>query len=147
MTSFRCGLSLSKSCAKPARMRCAASRCGLSLSKKRAKPARMRCAASRCGLSLSKKRAKPARMRYATSRCGLSLSKSCAKPARMRYATSRCGLSPTKIAKINAHASKLAGRYFHSFAWLVAYPKYLLSSPSNAFPWRASSRAISCTVS
>ena len=147
MTYFRCGLSLSKSRAKPARMRYATSRCGLSLSKKRAKPARMRCAASRCGLSLSKSCAKPARIRYATSRCGLSLSKSRAKPARMRCATSRCGLSPTKIAKINAHASKLAGRYFHSFAWLVAYPKYLLSSPSNAFPWRASSRAISCTVS
>ena len=26
-------------------------------------------------------------------------------------------------------------------------PKYRLSSPSNALPWRASSRAISCTVS
>ena len=147
MTSFRCGLSHSKSRAKPARMRCAASRCGLLLSKSCAKPARMRYATFRCGLSLSKKRAKPARICYATSRCGLSLSKSRAKPARIRYATSRCGLSPTKIAKINAHASKLAGRYFHSFAWLVAYPKYLLSNPSNAFPWRASSRAISCTVS
>ena len=33
------------------------------------------------------------------------------------------GLSPYKIAKINAFASKLAGRYFHHFAWLVAFTK------------------------
>ena len=26
-------------------------------------------------------------------------------------------------------------------------PKYLFKSPANALPWRASSRAISCTVS
>ena len=31
------------------------------------------------------------------------------------------GLSPYKIAKIDALASKLAGRYFHYFAWLVAF--------------------------
>ena len=30
-------------------------------------------------------------------------------------------LSPYKIAKIDALASKLAGRYFHYFAWLVAF--------------------------
>ena len=33
------------------------------------------------------------------------------------------GLSPYKMAKINAFASKLAGRYFHHFAWLVAFTK------------------------
>ena len=33
------------------------------------------------------------------------------------------GLLPYKIAKINAFASKLAGRYFHHFAWLVAFTK------------------------
>ena len=33
------------------------------------------------------------------------------------------GLSPYKIAKIDALASKLAGRYFHYFAWLVAFTK------------------------
>ena len=32
-------------------------------------------------------------------------------------------LSPYKIAKIDALASKLAGRYFHYFAWLVAFTK------------------------
>ena len=32
-------------------------------------------------------------------------------------------LSPYKIAKIDAFASKLAGRYFHHFAWLVAFTK------------------------
>ena len=31
------------------------------------------------------------------------------------------GLSPYKIAKIDAFASKLAGRFFHHFAWLVAF--------------------------
>ena len=31
------------------------------------------------------------------------------------------GLSPYKIAKIDAFASKLAGRHFHHFAWLVAF--------------------------
>ena len=31
------------------------------------------------------------------------------------------GLSPYKIAKINVLASKLAGRFFHHFAWLVAF--------------------------
>ena len=31
------------------------------------------------------------------------------------------GLSPYKIAKIDALASKLAGRYFCYFAWLVAF--------------------------
>ena len=31
------------------------------------------------------------------------------------------GLSPYKIAKINVLASELAGRYFHHFAWLVAF--------------------------
>jgi len=30
------------------------------------------------------------------------------------------GLSPYKMAKIDALASKLAGRYFRYFAWLVA---------------------------
>ena len=33
------------------------------------------------------------------------------------------GLSPYKIAKIDALASKLAGRYFRYFAWLVAFTK------------------------
>ena len=33
------------------------------------------------------------------------------------------GLSPYKIAKINVLASKLAGRYFRYFAWLVAFTK------------------------
>ena len=31
------------------------------------------------------------------------------------------GLSPYKMAKIDALASKLAGRYFHHFAWLVVF--------------------------
>ena len=31
------------------------------------------------------------------------------------------GLSPYKIAKIDALASKLVGRYFRYFAWLVAF--------------------------
>ena len=35
------------------------------------------------------------------------------------------GLSPYKIAKINAFASKLAGRYFHHFAWLIAFTKHI----------------------
>ena len=30
-------------------------------------------------------------------------------------------LSPYKIAKIDAFASKLAGRFFHHFAWLVVF--------------------------
>jgi hypothetical protein len=30
-----------------------------------------------------------------------------------------CRLSPYKIAEINALTSKLAGRYFYHFAWLV----------------------------
>ena len=33
------------------------------------------------------------------------------------------------------------------FPLLCAYEKYRRSSPSNPLPWRASSRAISCTVS
>ena len=33
------------------------------------------------------------------------------------------GLSPYKIAKIDAFASKLAGRFFHHFAWLVVFTK------------------------
>ena len=32
-------------------------------------------------------------------------------------------LSPYKIAKIDAFASKLAGRFFHHFAWLVVFTK------------------------
>ena len=35
------------------------------------------------------------------------------------------GLSPYKIAKIDAFASKLAGRFFHHFAWLVVFTKKL----------------------
>ena len=31
------------------------------------------------------------------------------------------GLSPYKIAKKDVLASKLAGRFFHRFAWLVAF--------------------------
>jgi len=31
------------------------------------------------------------------------------------------GLSPYKIAKKDVLASKLAGRFFHHFAWLVAF--------------------------
>ena len=31
------------------------------------------------------------------------------------------GLSPYKIAKKDILASKLAGRFFHHFAWLVAF--------------------------
>ena len=33
------------------------------------------------------------------------------------------GLSPYKIAKIDAFASKLAGRFFHNSAWFVAFTK------------------------
>ena len=33
------------------------------------------------------------------------------------------GLSPYKIAKIDAFASKLAGRFFHHSAWFVAFTK------------------------
>ena len=33
------------------------------------------------------------------------------------------GLSPYKIAKKDVLASKLAGRFFHHFAWLVAFTK------------------------
>ena len=33
------------------------------------------------------------------------------------------GLSPYKIAKKDAFASKLAGVFFHHFAWLVAFTK------------------------
>jgi len=57
------------------------------------------------------------------------------------------GMLAYKNMIINALTSKLAGRYYHIFAWLIAYAKYLFSSPSNAFPCRASSLAISCTVS
>ena len=37
--------------------------------------------------------------------------------------------------------------HFSNNIWISYLPKYRLSSPANALPWRASSRAISCTVS
>ena len=57
------------------------------------------------------------------------------------------GLAPYKSTTINAPTSKLVERYYHTFARLVAYAKYLFNKPSNALPCLASSLPISCTVS
>ena len=44
-------------------------------------------------------------------------------------------LSPYKIAKIDALASKLAGRYFHYFAWLVAFTQSSQKISTHLLTW------------
>ena len=44
-------------------------------------------------------------------------------------------LSPYKIAKIDALASKLAGRYFHYFAWFVAFTQSSQKISTHLLTW------------
>ena len=45
------------------------------------------------------------------------------------------GLSPYKIVKINVLASKLAGRYFHYFAWLVVFTNFSQKISTQLLTW------------
>ena len=45
------------------------------------------------------------------------------------------GLSPYKIAKINVLASKLAGRYFYYFPWLVAFTNFSQKISTQLLTW------------
>ena len=45
------------------------------------------------------------------------------------------GLSPYKIVKINVLASKLAGRYFRYFAWLVVFTNFSQKISTQLLTW------------